>query len=43
MVAVGLGKIIEELLNLVLHRYQGDLEQSMKGTSFVEDGVNRLS
>ena len=35
-------KAIEELLESLLHRYQTDLEPSMRGNDFIFDFVNLL-
>ena len=35
-------EIIEKIFNSLFHSYQGGLEKSIKGSSFVYDGVNGL-
>ena len=35
-------EIIKELFNFLLHKYQGGLEESMRGSEFVFDNVDLL-
>ena len=42
MIGVGTKKIVEQLFNLLLHKYQGYPEQLMKVSNFVYNGGDGL-
>ena len=42
MIGIDINEVIEELFKSLLQRYQKNLEESMKGSEFIFDGVNAL-
>ena len=42
MIGSGTDEVIEDLFKSLLQRYQEGLEEKMKGSEFVFDGVNAL-